>query len=95
MFHFRQENYTVQNYLETPTIFFLACIKGTRSRMVGFGVFMVASMKMAFFWVVALCSLVEGYQCYRGTCCLHQGDEQQSKPCVFKNAEHEMHTAIK
>jgi hypothetical protein len=28
-------------------------------------------MKMAVFWVVALCSLVEVYQCFRGACCLH------------------------
>jgi hypothetical protein len=33
-------------------------------------------MKMAVFWVVALCSLVEVYQRFRGPCCLHhQGDE--------------------
>jgi hypothetical protein len=32
--------------------------------------------KMAVFWVVALCSLVEIYQRFRGPCCLHhQGDE--------------------
>jgi hypothetical protein len=32
--------------------------------------------KMAVFWVVALCSLVEVYQRFRGPCCLHhQGDE--------------------
>jgi hypothetical protein len=28
-------------------------------------------MKMAVFWVVAPCSLVEVYQCFRGPCCLH------------------------
>jgi hypothetical protein len=32
---------------------------------------MAASMMMAVFWVVALCSLVEDYQRFRGTCCLH------------------------
>jgi hypothetical protein len=33
-------------------------------------------MKMAVFWVVAPCSLVEVYQRFRGVCCLHhQGDE--------------------
>jgi hypothetical protein len=33
-------------------------------------------MKMAVFWVVALCSLIEVYQRFRGTFCLHyQGDE--------------------
>jgi hypothetical protein len=31
--------------------------------------------KMAVFWVVAPCSLVELYQRFRGPCCLHhQGD---------------------
>jgi hypothetical protein len=29
-------------------------------------------MKMAVFWVVAPCSLVEVYQRFRGPCCLHQ-----------------------
>jgi hypothetical protein len=33
-------------------------------------------MKMAVFWVVAPCRLVEVYQHFRGPCCLHhQGDE--------------------
>jgi hypothetical protein len=32
-------------------------------------------MKMAVFWVVAHCSLVEVYRHFRGPCCLHdQGD---------------------
>jgi hypothetical protein len=32
-------------------------------------------LKMAVFWVVAPCSLVEVYQRFRGPCCLHhQGD---------------------
>jgi hypothetical protein len=35
--------------------------------------------KIAVFWVVALCSLVEVYQRFRGPCCLHhQGDEYSS-----------------
>jgi hypothetical protein len=35
----------------------------------------VVSTKMAVFWVVAPCSLVEVYQRFRGPCCLHhQGD---------------------
>jgi hypothetical protein len=37
---------------------------------VGFEVLMAASMKMAVIWVVAMCSLVEVYQCFRGACCL-------------------------
>jgi hypothetical protein len=33
-------------------------------------------LKKAVFWVVALHSLIEVYQCFRGTCCLyHQGNE--------------------
>jgi hypothetical protein len=32
-------------------------------------------MKIAVFWAVAPCSLVEVYQRFRGPCCLHhQGD---------------------
>jgi hypothetical protein len=38
---------------------------------VGFEVLMVMSMKIAVFWVVAPYSLVEVYQRFRGTCCLH------------------------
>jgi hypothetical protein len=38
-------------------------------------------MKMAVFWVVAPCSLVEVYQRFRGPCCLHhQGDEASPEP---------------
>jgi hypothetical protein len=32
---------------------------------------MAVSTKMAVFWVVAPCSLVEVYQRFRGPCCLH------------------------
>jgi hypothetical protein len=36
----------------------------------------VSLLKLAVFWVVAPCSLVEFYWGFRGTCCLHhQGDE--------------------
>jgi hypothetical protein len=38
--------------------------------LVEFEVLMAVSMKMAVFWVVALCSLEEIY-CFRGPCCLH------------------------
>jgi hypothetical protein len=42
---------------------------------VGFEVLTAVSTKMAVFWVVMLCSLVEVYQCFGGPCCLHhQGD---------------------
>jgi hypothetical protein len=36
-------------------------------------------MKMAVFWVVAPCSLVEVYQRFRVPCCLHhQGDNKEA-----------------
>jgi hypothetical protein len=38
---------------------------------VGFEVLTAASMKMAVFWVVAPCSLVEVYRRFKGACCLH------------------------
>jgi hypothetical protein len=38
---------------------------------VGFEVLTAASMKMPVFWVVAPCNLVEVYQRFRGTFCLH------------------------
>jgi hypothetical protein len=45
-------------------------------RFVGFEVLMAATMRMAVIWVVVLCSLVEVYHYFRGTCYLHhQGDE--------------------
>jgi hypothetical protein len=39
-------------------------------------------MKIADFWVVAPCSLVEVYQRFRGPCCLQQGrtDSTGSQP---------------
>jgi hypothetical protein len=40
-------------------------------QQVGFEVLTVVSMKMAVFWVIVPCSLVEVYQCFRGPCCLH------------------------
>jgi hypothetical protein len=37
-------------------------------------------MKIAVFWVIAPCSLVEVYQRFRGPCCLHhQGDRLQPR----------------
>jgi hypothetical protein len=47
---------------------------------------MAVSMKMAVFWVVAPCSLVEVYQRFRGPCRLHhQGDEWVGWCLVKKN----------
>jgi hypothetical protein len=47
---------------------------------VGFEVLTAVSTKMAIFWVVAPCSLVEDYQRFRGPCCLHhQGDASSTR----------------
>jgi hypothetical protein len=61
---------------------------------VGFQVLTAVSMKIAVFWVVAPCSLVEVYQRSTGPCCLHhQGDRPTSlhgvttqKTAIFKLA---------
>jgi hypothetical protein len=51
-------------------------IWGDNIKIVGSEVLTAVSTKMAVFWVVAPCSLVEVYQRFRGPCCLHhQGDE--------------------
>jgi hypothetical protein len=43
---------------------------------VGFEVLTAVSTKMAVFWIVPPCRLVEVYQRFGGLCCLHhQGDE--------------------
>jgi hypothetical protein len=48
--------------------------------LVGFEVLTAESTKMAVFWVVAPCILVEVYQRFRGPCCLHhQGDRQTTR----------------
>jgi hypothetical protein len=44
--------------------------------LVRFQVLTATSMKMAVFWVVASCSLVEIYRCFRGPCCPHYQDDQ-------------------
>jgi len=42
---------------------------------VRFEVFMVVKIQVEVFWVVTLCSIVVGYQCFRGPCCFHlQGE---------------------
>jgi hypothetical protein len=38
-------------------------------------VFMAVKTQVKVFWVVMLCSVAVGYQCFRGPCCLHlQGE---------------------
>jgi hypothetical protein len=51
----------------------------------GFEVLTAVSTKMAVFWVVAPCSLVEVYQRFTGACCLqHQGDGCHPEDSIFK-----------
>jgi hypothetical protein len=51
------------------------------------------SMKMAVFWVVAPCSLVEVYRRFRGACCFHytalQPRRQPSSLMVSFRGEYE------
>jgi hypothetical protein len=55
----------------------------TLTILVGFKVLTAVSTKMAVFWFVAPCSLVEIYRRFRGACCLqHQGDDRQ-KTAIF------------
>jgi hypothetical protein len=44
------------------------------SNDVGFEVLTAVSTKMAVFWVVVTCSVIEVYQRFRGPCCLHYQD---------------------
>jgi ABC-type amino acid transport system permease subunit len=55
----------------TGTLFSLFWKKSSARLKVGFGILVVAIMKIAVLWDVVLCSLVEAYQCFRGSCCLH------------------------
>jgi hypothetical protein len=34
---------------------------------------------MAVFWVVAPCSMIEVYRCFRGACCLHHQGETYTR----------------
>jgi hypothetical protein len=48
--------------------------------IVGFEVLTAVSMKIAVFWVVAPCNLVEVYERFREPCCHHhQGDEYAAR----------------
>jgi hypothetical protein len=51
--------------------YFIEELRKNKPPFVGFEVLTAVSMKMAVFWVVAPCSLVEVYQRFRSPCCLH------------------------
>jgi hypothetical protein len=77
------------HYKEDYTDFSAPPINGAKlgtlqCSVVGFEVLTAVSTKMAVFWVVAPCSLVEVYQRFRGPWCLHhQGDIATA---IFYNA---------
>jgi hypothetical protein len=54
---------------------------------VGFEVLTAVSNKMAVFWVVAPCSLVEVYQRFRGPCCLHHYSSPWETQILLKSKE--------
>jgi len=46
----------------------------------------VAKIELTVFWVVALCSVVVEYQCFKGPCCLHlQGSARWSSEIFVSN----------
>jgi len=36
-----------------------------------FEIFTAVKIQVEFFWVIMPCSVVVGYQCFRGPCCCH------------------------
>jgi hypothetical protein len=52
-------------------------------KKVKFEVITAANMKMAVFWVVDPCSLVEVYRRFRGACCLNHHGATTQKTAIF------------
>jgi len=55
---------------------------------VRFEVLTVVNVKNAVLWGVMLCSLLEGHQCFGGTCCFHlrvqdEGRQQAPVKCWY------------
>jgi hypothetical protein len=46
------------------------------------------SVKMAVFWVLELCSLVEAYKRFRGTCCLLSSGESETLVNFYQTTWH-------
>jgi hypothetical protein len=63
------------NYLNIKATWKLKLKYSFLKNYVGYEVLAAVSTKMAVFWVVAPCSLVEVYQRFRRICCLHHQDE--------------------
>jgi hypothetical protein len=72
---------------ETSVNFYQTTRRNNPDDKLGFEVLTAVSTKMAVFWVVAPCSLVEVYQRFRGPCCLHhQGATTQKTAITVKGA---------
>jgi hypothetical protein len=57
-------------------------------KQVRFQFLTVASMKMAVFWVIVPCSLVEVCHCFRGAYCLHhQGDHSEMLTYFYQTTQ--------
>jgi hypothetical protein len=74
-----REYFKLQNYIcnNLSRIYISLCT------FVGLEVLTAVSTKMAVFWVVAPCSLVEVYQRFRGSCCLHHKGATAQKTAIF------------
>jgi hypothetical protein len=70
---------SVHNSKKTPRVSITKISYLMTSNEVGFEVLTAASMKMAIFWVVAPCNLVEVYRRLRGICCRHHHGEDRRR----------------
>jgi hypothetical protein len=68
-----------------------------KKELVIFEVQTAIGTKMAVFWVVVPCSLVEIYQRFRGSCCLHHQGKEFLAGLVSSNKKHiyEMRFSVK
>jgi hypothetical protein len=52
-------------------------------------------MKVAVFWVLAPCSLVEVHRRFKGACCLHhQGDRRDHRAATQKTVVFTLHIIV-
>jgi hypothetical protein len=64
------------SYTEDISVKLYELFEGHTVTPIGFEILTAVSTKMAFFWVVVPCSLVEVYQRFRGPCCLHHQSDR-------------------
>jgi hypothetical protein len=80
VFNFGAKKYwgTLSDVMLTSVCIWCCC--KCEIKLVGLEVLTAASMKMAVFWIVAPCSLVEVYRHFIGACCVHH---QGTSPWYF------------